>query len=91
MIFYALDETKANFAERYIQTLKKRIYRYFTHLQKHRYIDILQDVVQSINKTPNRALNGRTPASVTKENEDEMRLDAYLARRKKKHSTSSSE
>lgn len=42
-------------------------------------------MVQSINKTPNRALNGRTPASVTKENEDEVRLDAYLARKKKKN------
>lgn len=82
-IFYALNETRANYAERYIQRLKKRIYRYFTHLQKHRYIDILQDVVQSINKTANRALNGRTPASVTKENEDEVRFDAYLARKKK--------
>lgn len=40
-------------------------------------------MVQSINKTPNRALNGRTPASVTKENEDEVRFDAYLARKKK--------
>lgn len=83
-IFYALNETKANFAERYIQTLKKRLYRYFTHLQKHKYLNILQDVVQSINDTPNRSLNGRTPASVTPENEDEVRLDAYLAREKKK-------
>lgn len=38
-ICYALNETKANFAERYIQTLKKRLYRYFTHTQKqvHRH------------------------------------------------------
>lgn len=42
-IFYALNESKANFAERYIQTLKKRLYRYFTHTQKHKYTDILQD------------------------------------------------
>jgi hypothetical protein len=81
-IFYALNETKANFAEWYIQTLKKRMYRYFTHLQKNRYVDILQDVVKSINETPNRSLNGRTPASVTREKEDEVRLDAYLARSK---------
>lgn len=77
-IFYALNETKANFAERYIQTLKKRLYRYFTHLQKNKYLDILQDVVRSINDTPNRSLNGRTPSSVTRENEEEVRLDAYL-------------
>lgn len=78
-----MNETKVKFAERYIQALNKRIYRYFTHLQTHSYINVLQDVVQSINKIPNRALNGRTPASVTKENEDEVRLDAYLARKKK--------
>lgn len=81
-IFYALNETKANFAERYIQTLKKRLYRYFTHTQKHKYTDILQDMVNSINETPNRSLNGRTPASVNTENESEVRLDAYLVRRK---------
>lgn len=83
-IFYALNETKANFGERYIQTLKKRLYRYFTHLQKYEYLNILQDVVRSINDTPNRSLNGRTPASVTRENEDEVLLDAYLVRQKKK-------
>ncbi|XP_062571179.1 uncharacterized protein LOC134233212 [Saccostrea cucullata] len=86
-IFYALNETKANFAERYIQTLKKRLYRYFTHEQKYKYLNILQDVVQSINETPNRSLNGRTPSSVNKDNEEEVRLDAYLARRKTKKVT----
>ena len=79
-LFYALNETKANFAERYIKTLKKRLYRYFTHVQKHKYMHILQDVVKSINDTPNRSLRGRAPASVNPENEEEVRLDAYLAR-----------
>ena len=79
-LFYALNETKANFAERYIQTLKKRLYCYFTHVQKHKYMYILQDVVKSINDTPNRSLRGRAPASVNPENEEEVRLDAYLAR-----------
>lgn len=81
-IFYVLNETKPNFAERYIQTLKKRLYRYFPHTQKHKYINILQDVVMSINETPHRSLNGRAPASVDAENESEVRLDAYLVRRK---------
>ncbi|XP_061192263.1 uncharacterized protein LOC133200489 [Saccostrea echinata] len=86
-IFYALNETKANFAERYIQTLKKRLYRYFTYKQKYEYLNILQDVVQSINDTPNRSLNGRIPSSVSKENEAEVRLDAYLARQPTKGRT----
>ncbi|KAK3107211.1 hypothetical protein FSP39_009512 [Pinctada imbricata] len=81
-IFYALNETKANYAERYIQTLKKRLYRFFTHFQKYEYKDILQDMVKSINETPNRSINGRTPASITTKNEEEVRLDAYIARRK---------
>jgi hypothetical protein len=34
----------------------------------------------SIDNTPNRSLNGRSPASVNEENEAEVRLDAYLAR-----------
>lgn len=58
------------------------MYRYFTHTQKHKYTDILQDVVMSINETPNRSLNGRAPASVNAENESEVRLDAYLVRQK---------
>ncbi|KAK3086722.1 hypothetical protein FSP39_022498 [Pinctada imbricata] len=81
-LFHAQNETKANYAERYIQTLKKRLYRYITHFQKYKYLNILQDVVQSINNTPNRSLNGRTPASVNKDNEEEVRLDSYLIRRK---------
>lgn len=36
----------------------------------------------SINETPNRSLNGRAPASVDAENESEVRLNAYLVRRK---------
>ncbi|KAK3104718.1 hypothetical protein FSP39_008545 [Pinctada imbricata] len=81
-IFYALNETKANYAERYIQTLKKRLYRLFTHFQKYEYKDILQEMVKSINETPNRSINGHTPASITSKNEEEVRLDAYIARRK---------
>ena len=41
---------------------------------------ILQDVVESINDTPNRSLRGRAPAFVNPKNEEEVRLDAYLAR-----------
>ena len=83
-IYYTLNETKANYAERYIQTLRNRLVRTMTHQQSYKYVTILQDVVDSINHTPNRALNGRTPASVNNNNKSEVRLDAYLARRGKK-------
>ena len=48
-------ETKANIVERFNRTLKKRMWRYLTKHQTWRYIDILQDLVQSYNNTPTSA------------------------------------
>jgi hypothetical protein len=38
------SDTKANFAERVIKTVKNMIYRYFTKQRTHRYINVLQDI-----------------------------------------------
>ena len=45
-------ETKASVLERFNRTLKTRMWRYFTKHQTWRYIDVLQDLVQSYNNTP---------------------------------------
>ena len=45
-------ETKASVVERFNRTLKTRMWRYFTKHQTWRYIDVLQDLVQSYNNTP---------------------------------------
>ena len=45
-------ETKANVVERFNRTLKTRMWRHFTKHQTWRYIDVLQDLVQSYNNTP---------------------------------------
>ena len=45
-------ETKASIVERFNRTLKTRMWRYFTKHQTWRYIDVLQDLVQSYNNTP---------------------------------------
>ena len=47
-----------------------------------RYIDVLQDVVYSYNHTVHRCL-GQSPASITKDNEGESRLEQYLLRQDK--------
>lgn len=84
-VFYTLNkQTKANYAERVIRTLKERIYSYFMEKQTYRYIDVLQDIVHSYNNTPHQSLDGITPASVTKRNEDEIRYMQYLVRKKRK-------
>lgn len=79
---YALNtETKANYAERVIKTLKHKLFRYLLKGNTRRYIDILQKTVVSYNRTFHRSL-GTTPASVTKEREGESRLQQYLLRPK---------
>ena len=44
--FYALiTETKANYAERLINTLKHKLFRYMMKHRTQSYINVLQDVV----------------------------------------------
>lgn len=79
--FYALNtETKANYAERLIKTIKHKLFRYMMKHRTQRYIDVFQDIVHSYNHTVHRSL-GRTPASITKGNEGESRLQQYLLRK----------
>jgi len=79
---YALNtETKANYCERVISTLKHKLFRYLLKHNTERYIDVLQKTVHSYNHTTHRSL-GTTPASVTKDLERESRLQQYLIRTK---------
>lgn len=80
------SNTKANFAERVIQTLKNMIFRYFTKQRNHRYVHILQDLVKSYNATPHRSLNHTAPKDVNRENEADIWAYIYLKPRKQKKS-----
>ena len=78
--FYALNtETKANNAKRLIKTLKHKLFSYMLKNRTQLYIDVLQDIVHSYNHTVHRSL-GKPPASITKANEGESRLQQYLLR-----------
>lgn len=46
--------------------IKSSIYRYFTKNRTKRYVYVLQDFVQSYNKTPHRSLDNVSPKHVTK-------------------------
>ena len=46
------DDIKANIVERFNRTLKARIWRYFTKNDTLTYLDILQDIVSTYNRTP---------------------------------------
>ena len=65
------EETKASIVERFNRTLKTRMWRYFTKYQTVRYIDALQDFVQSYNDTYHRSI-GMAPSQVNATNQDEV-------------------
>lgn len=60
-------DVKASLAERLIRTIKEKIWRYFTHQRTRRYIDVLQQILESYNHSVHSATK-MTPASVTLEN-----------------------
>ena len=68
-MFTTKNETKANYAERVIRTVKSLMYRYFLHKQTYKYIDILQNLVHNYNNTLHSSLFGLAPANINKDNE----------------------
>lgn len=69
-------QTKAAVAERVIRTLKNRLYRYFTYKQSWKYLNVLQNIVYSYNRTRHRSI-GMAPVDVTKESEGKVRKQLY--------------
>jgi len=82
------NETKANYAERVIRTIKGLMYRYFIHHQTYHYLPVLQDIVYNYNHRPHQTLKGASPSSVTKSNEaklwKQMYIDSLKLRKKKR-------
>ena len=44
-------DIKCAIVERFNRTLKTKIWKYFSHSRKYRYIDVLQSIIKSYNKT----------------------------------------
>ena len=54
---YSTDNEEKSFvAERFIRTLKAKIYKYTTSMSKNVYIDKLDDIVNKCNNTYHRAI-----------------------------------
>ncbi|RLJ22609.1 hypothetical protein DJ031_00475 [bacterium endosymbiont of Escarpia laminata] len=65
------EETKASVVERFNRTLKTRMWRYLTHKETWRYIDILPDLVRTYNDTPHRSIE-MAPSQVDDTNQEEV-------------------
>ena len=65
-------DVKAPNCERYIRTLKERLWKYFTKTKTKRYIKVLQRIVEAINSSYNQTIGCR-PIDVTQVNEEQIR------------------
>ena len=70
------SETKCAIVERFNRSLKTRMYRAFTAQGNHKYVDILQKLVEGYNNSKHRSI-GMTPNEVNHENEDVVRKMLY--------------
>ena len=70
------QQIKASHVERVQRTIKDRVFRYFTHNNTQRYIDVLSDIVDSYNNTPHQS-HGVSPNSVNHDNQEEIWQKMY--------------
>ena len=69
--FVTYNDPKAQVAERFNRTLKERLWRYFTHAHSYRYVDVLDDLVESYNKSYHSSI-GMAPEQVTVDNAQDV-------------------
>jgi transposase InsO family protein len=63
-----LNETKANYAERVIRTIKDKMGKYLEEQESHEWIDVLPKITESYNKTYHRSIK-KAPSEVRKADE----------------------
>jgi hypothetical protein len=63
----------AGMAERANRSIKERLYRYFTERRTQRWIDVVQPIVDAINRSPNSSIDGKKPKDVSYRNAEELR------------------
>ena len=81
--FTTKNETKANYAERVIRTVKSLLYRYFLHRQTYHYVDVMQDIVGNYNNRPHKSLDYKSPSDINEKNEAIVWKKMYVDTAKK--------
>ena len=74
--FVTHNETQANYVERFIKSIKSKIFRYMNHNNTDKYIDVLPKLVESYNNTFHNGIQSE-PINVTKENESKLWWQMY--------------
>lgn len=74
--FVTHNETQANYVERFIKSIKSKIFRYMNHNNTERYVDVLSKLVDSYNNTFHTGIQSE-PINVRKENESKLWWQMY--------------
>ena len=81
------NEVKANYAERFIKTLKSRIVKLFQYQNSFQYLKKLDDITEGYNQTYHTSIKMK-PARVSRKNEqlvwEELYVEPFLKKRQKK-------
>ncbi len=75
-LYFTRSEMKAAIIERFNRTLKEKIWRHFTLNKTNKYIDVIDDLVFSYNKSYHRSIK-MTPSEVKTSNSDQVFLNLY--------------
>ena len=73
-MYSTYNEGKPVVAERFIRTLKNKIFKHMTAISKNIYFDVLGDIVDKYNNTVHRAIKIK-PIEVTNDYYDEYNED----------------
>jgi len=71
LFFTSNNETKCAMVERFNRTLRQKLWRFFTATRRDRYLDVLQDVVDSYNGSVH-GTTGYAPANVNVMNAEKV-------------------
>ena len=84
--FTTHSEKQANYVERFIKTIKGRIWRHIRATNSRRYIDVLPKLVDSYNKSWHTGICSE-PINVTKDNESKLWWQMYWPKLEQNTST----
>ena len=74
-MYSAYNEGKSVVAERFIRTLKNKIFKHMTAISKNVYFDVLDDIVNKYNNTVHRTIKMK-PIDVTSDSYAEYNEDS---------------
>jgi Integrase core domain len=86
--FYTTNnpDVKASVVERFNRTLKTKMFKYFTHANTYKYVDVLSSLVASYNSSVHSAI-GIAPVEVTLDNQIDVYHYLYSGNGRYKHTS----